>query len=66
MLQEQHPTKNLNEFIKAIIETKSKEEEDRIIKHHLDLLKGEVTQKTSSNAKSIEQAIKAIYADMLG
>lgn len=32
MLLESHPTKSLNDFIKAIIETKSKEEEDRIIK----------------------------------
>lgn len=39
MLVEQHPTKNLNDFIKAIIETKSKEEEDWIIEFHLHKLK---------------------------
>lgn len=28
MLSEQHPTKSLTDFIKKIVETKSKEEED--------------------------------------
>jgi hypothetical protein len=45
MLTESHPTKNLNDFIKAIIETKSKEEEDRIIKQHIDILKSELNRK---------------------
>lgn len=66
MLVESHPTKNLTEFIKAIIETKSKEEEDRIIRQNLDLLKTEILVKNPSDAKCIEFSIKAIYADMLG
>lgn len=32
MLSESHPTKSLNEIIRSLIETKSKEEEDRIIR----------------------------------
>ncbi len=66
MLQETHPTRNLHNFIRAIIETKSKEEEDRIILTHLEKLKKEINQRSQSDPKSIEHAIKAIYAHMLG
>ena len=66
MLKDYHPTKNLQEFIRSIIETKSKEEEDRIIVTHLELLKSQINSKGASDPKKIEYSIKAIYSDMLG
>jgi AP-4 complex subunit epsilon-1 len=66
MLKQYHPTKSLQEFIRSIIETKSKEEEDRIIIAHIEELKTQINQITNSDPKKIEYAIKAIYSDMLG
>lgn len=66
MLKDYHPTKNLQDFIRSIIETKSKEEEDRIIITHLELLKSQINSKAASDPKKIEYSIKAIYSDMLG
>jgi AP-4 complex subunit epsilon-1 len=66
LLKETHPTKELQDFIKQLIETKSKEEEDKIIRHHLEDLKILTAQKSLSNAKMIEYCIKAIYSEMLG
>lgn len=64
--KEYHPTSDLQEFIKSIIETKSKAEEDRIIKYTLSNLKQKITSKRVSDAKRTEYAIKAIYSEMLG
>ena len=66
MLKEYHPTKTLQNFIRQIIETKSKEEEDRIILYYLDKLKKQIFQQKYSDAKQIELVIKSIYVDMLG
>lgn len=65
-LREYHPTRPLQEFIKSIIETKSKEEEDRIIKYTLTQLKTQITSNRPSNAKVAEYAIKSLYSEMLG
>ena len=64
--REYHPTSDLQEFIKSIIETKSKAEEDRIIKFTLQDLKEKISSKRVSDAKRTEYAIKAIYSEMLG
>ena len=64
--REYHPTRDLQEFIKSIIETKSKAEEDRIIKYTLKTLKDQIKSKKVSDAKRTEYAIKAIYSEMLG
>ena len=66
MLKESHPTRDLSDFIKTIIETKSKEEEDRLISVNLENLKSDLTQKNLSNPKLIECAIRAMYCSMLG
>jgi hypothetical protein len=66
LLKDTHPTKELQDFIKLLIETKSKEEEDKIIRQYLDDLKVLTSQKNLSNAKMIEYCIKAIYSEMLG
>lgn len=66
LLKESHPTKDLREFIKSIIETKSKEEEDNIIRRGLESLKTGISQRNPSNAKMIEYCMRAIYSDMLG
>lgn len=66
ILKEFHPTKDLKDFIKAIIETKSKEEEDNIIRRGIESLKSGIAQKNPSNAKMIEYCLRAIYSDMLG
>ena len=66
MLKENHPTKNLQDFIKSIIETKSKEEEDKIIRNTLEDLRKNINAKNLSSAKQIEYALKSIYSDMLG
>lgn len=64
--REYHPTRNLQEFIKSIIETKSKAEEDRIIKYTLLELKKQIASRRPSDAKKAEYAIKSLYAEMLG
>jgi AP-4 complex subunit epsilon-1 len=66
LLKENHPTKDLKDFIKAIIETKSKEEEDNIIRRGIESLKTGIAQKSPSNAKMIEYCLRAVYSDMLG
>lgn len=65
-MKENHPTKDLKEFIKAIIETKSKEEEDNIIRRGLETLKNNIAKKAPSNCKMMEYCLRAIYSDMLG
>ena len=64
--REYHPTRDLQEFIKSIIETKSKAEEDRIIKYTLLELKKKIASRRPSDAKKAEYAIKSLYAEMLG
>ena len=66
LLKDSHPTKDLKDFIKAIIETKSKEEEDNIIRRGIEGLKSGISQRNPSNAKMIEYCLRAIYSDMLG
>jgi hypothetical protein len=65
MLSEQHPTKSLTDFIKKIVETKSKVEEDNQIKKALEQIKNELGPNNPHQVK-MENCIKILYGDMLG
>lgn len=65
MLHDSHPTKSLNEFIKTIVEIKSKEEEDKLIEAELEKVKKDIVTNLS-HSKKMENCIKIIYGDMLG
>ena len=53
-------------MIKSIGETKSKQEEDRIILGELTVLKGKLAQKSLSTRQTRESLIRALYIEMLG
>lgn len=55
----------MTDFIKKIVETKSKEEEDNQIKKVLDIVKTELNSNSPHSIK-MENCIKLIYGDMLG
>lgn len=59
-------SKDLQELIKSIGETKSKQEEDRIILHELSTLKSRINEKNISPKKLKEHLIRALYIEMLG
>lgn len=61
-----HLSKDLYEVIKSIGETKSKEQEDRIIQNELVLLKPELAKANIPPKKMKELLIKALYIEMLG
>lgn len=61
-----HLSKELYELIKSIGETKSKEQEDRIIRDDLLLLKPELAKPNIAPKKMKELLIRALYIEMLG
>ena len=61
-----HLSKDLKELIKSIGETKSKQEEDRIILAELALLKPRLSEKNLSPKQTKEHLIRAMYIEMLG
>jgi len=62
----QHLSRELYELIKSIGETRSKQEEDKIIQTDLQLLKGKINEKNIPPKKMKEYLIRAIYIEMLG
>lgn len=58
--------KDFFDFVKAIGESKSKQEEDRIIADEVVHLKRVITQQQSNKKKLKELIIRAIYVEMLG
>ena len=59
-------SKELQELIKSIGETKSKQEEDRIILNELSTLKPRLSEKGISARRLKEYLIIAMYIEMLG
>lgn len=59
-------SKELQELIKSIGETKSKQEEDRIILNELSTLKPRMSEKNISARRLKEYLIIALYIEMLG
>lgn len=62
----QHLSKEMYDLIKSIGETRSKQEEDKIITTELNSLKSKINEKNISSKKQKENLIRAIYIEMLG
>lgn len=61
-----HLSKKLKELIRNIGETKSKQEEDRIILNELQELKTKIAEKNLTPKEIKEHLIRALYIEMLG
>ena len=61
-----HLSKELLDLVKSIGESRSKQEEDRIISNEASLLKVKFQEKNPSERKMKELLIRAIYVEMLG
>ena len=61
-----HLSKELFELVKSIGESRSKQEEDKIISQEASILKVRIAEPTLSPKKMKEMLIRAIYLEMLG
>jgi len=61
-----HLSKEFFELVKAIGESRSKQEEDKIIVSEIQILKGHLSQPSISAKKMKEYMIRAVYCEMLG
>jgi len=61
-----HLSKELLDLVKSIGESRSKQEEDRIISNEASLLRVKFTERNLSEKKMKELLIRAIYVEMLG
>jgi len=61
-----HLSKELLELVKSIGESRSKQEEDKIITHETQHLKRKFNEKNISERKMKELLIRALYVEMLG
>lgn len=61
-----HLSKDLHDLVKSIGETRSKQEEDKIIIKEVNNLKTKLLEKNISPKKMKEHLIRAIYIEMLG
>ena len=61
-----HLSKELLDLVKSIGESRSKQEEDKIISNEASLLKIKFTERNLSEKKMKELLIRAIYVEMLG
>ncbi|KAL4495086.1 hypothetical protein ABPG72_015786 [Tetrahymena utriculariae] len=66
MSQSQQLTKEMHDLIKSIGETRSKQEEDKIILAEQAKLKVSIKDQSLSTRRQKENLIKAIYIEMLG
>lgn len=61
-----HLSKEMLDLIKSIGESRSKQEEDKIITAEAQILKQKFTQRNMPEPKMREYLIRAIYVEMLG
>lgn len=61
-----HLSKEMLELIKSIGDSRSKQEEDKIILKELDTLKVKIKESNINNKKMKEYLMRAIYIEMLG
>ncbi|CAM9897356.1 unnamed protein product [Scytosiphon promiscuus] len=61
-----HLSKDFFELVKAIGESKSKQEEDRIIMHEVGVLKKKMPEANVAREKMKEFLVRMIYVEMLG
>lgn len=61
-----HLSKELLDLVKSIGESRSKQEEDRIITKEASLLKVKIAERNLPEKKMKELLIRAIYVEMLG
>lgn len=59
-------SKEFFELVKAIGESRSKQEEDKIIVSEIQILKGHLSKPSTSARKMKEYMIRAVYCEMLG
>ena len=62
----QHLSKDMLDLIKSIGDSRSKQEEDKIILKEVDVLKNKMKESNINNKKMKEYLIRAIYIEMLG
>jgi AP-4 complex subunit epsilon-1 len=61
-----HLSKELLELVKSIGESRSKQEEDKIITHEATYLKRKFNDKSISERRMKELLIRSLYVEMLG
>lgn len=61
-----HLSKEMHDLVKSIGETRSKQEEDKIILKELTVLKNKLAEKNIPPKKMKEHLLRAIYIEMLG
>jgi len=61
-----HLSKELLDLVKSIGESRSKQEEDKIITNEASLLKHKFNERNISEKKMKELLIRAVYVEMLG
>lgn len=61
-----HLSRELHDLVKAIGETRSKQEEDKIIIKELGVLRTKLQEKNIAPKKMKEHLLRAIYIEMLG
>lgn len=66
MASSSHLSKELLDLVKSIGESRSKQEEDKIITAEAQILKTKFLEKNLSEKKMRELLIRAIYVEMLG
>eukprot|EP00919_Chromeraceae_sp_WS-2016_P073787 GHVR01174422.1.p1 GENE.GHVR01174422.1~~GHVR01174422.1.p1 ORF type:complete len:149 (+),score=21.83 GHVR01174422.1:100-546(+) len=66
MLSTTAPSKEFFELVKAIGESRSKQEEDKIIVNEKFLLKQRLSEPNVTSKKMREYLIRAVYVEMLG
>ena len=61
-----HLSKEMQDLIKSIGDSRSKQEEDKIIMKESDVLKAKIRESGVNNKKMKEYLLRAIYIEMLG
>lgn len=61
-----HLSKDFFDFVKSIGESRSKQEEDKIVLNEVRLLKLKMAKKGVTSKKMKEYLIRLIYVEMLG
>ncbi len=61
-----HLSKDMLDLIKSIGDSRSKQEEDKIISKECDILKSKIRESGVNNKKMKEYLLRAIYIEMLG
>ena len=61
-----HLSKELSELIQSIGDSRSKQEEDKIMRAESEILKSQISKTSSTPTQKKEYLIRSIYLEMLG